>query len=161
LTAVRGVGTNVGLATIFSRARTVERKRGIAVLPLTSSIRDASANVTVALVAREGAHMLPEAIDSERAAIRIISGKLTTTAVARVGSAMKWIFEYVNLATIRSNSIAIGKVVISCLEIPLLLALSNGTKAGGATIRLNVRPAVSATCALSCGRVGGVAALEE
>jgi len=159
---VRGVGTNVGLATIFSRARTVERKRGIAVLPLTSSIRDASANVTVALVAREGAHMLPEAIDSERAAIRIISGKLTTTAVARVGSAMKWIFEYVNLATIRSNSVAIGIVVIiERREKPLLLALRNGTKAGGATIRLNVRPAVSATCALSCGRVGGVAALEE
>jgi len=159
---VRGVGTNVGLATIFSRARTVERKRGIAVLPLTSSIRDASANVTVALVAREGAHMLPEAIDSERAAIRIISGKLTTTAVARVGSAMKWIFEYVNLATIRSNSVAIGIVVIiERREKPLLLALRNGTKAVGATISLNVRPAVGATCALSCGRVGGVAALEE
>lgn len=158
---MRGVRTNVGLATIFSRARTGARNV-IAVVPLTSSIRDASANVTVALDAREGAHMLPEATNSERAAIRIITGKLTTTSIARVGSAMKWIFEYVNLATIRSNSVAIGIVVIIVRrERPFLQAVLNGTKAGGATISANVRPAVGATCALSCGRVGGVAALEE
>jgi len=105
--------------------------------------------------------MLPKVPNSERAAIRIITG-LITTAKACVGSAMKWIFEYVNLATIRSNSVAIGIVVIiERRERPLLLALRNGTKAVGATISLNVRPAVGATCALSCGRVGGVAALEE